>query len=59
MPSTFGKNILASLKSDYKDKGTSINFSYGGNDFEVKTANIHNLVKKFTRNLFKSYDINI
>ena len=59
MPSTFGKNILANLKNNYKDKGTSVNFSYQGNDIEVKTTNIHTLVKKFTKGLFRSYNINI
>jgi hypothetical protein len=54
-----GKNILANIKNNYKDKGTSINFKYGGNDYEVKTTNIQNLVKRFTKGLFRSLNINI
>ena len=57
--STFGANILKNLNMNYKGKDTSINFSYGGNNIEVHTGNIQNLVKKFARNMYKAYDVDI
>ena len=58
VPSMFGKDILKNLNG-YKDKSTSVEFKYGENKIEVRTANIHQLVKKFARNMFRSRNIDI
>ena len=60
MESAYGfKHVLEKINKKPKNKEpTSLKVNIDGKCVEVKTSNMHHLVKRFARSIFKKYDLN-
>lgn len=52
-----GRDILKNIKFKYKPRETIIRLKDGESTIEIKTGNIHQLVKKFALRIFHEAEI--
>ena len=57
--SKIGRDILKEMSAKLNEKMTTVKMKVGRNDIEVRTACVHNIVKRFVRMIFKEYNIDI
>lgn len=52
-----GKDILKNMKDKYKPKETVISLRDGETTYDIRTMNIHQLVKRFAVRIFNEANI--